>query len=56
MRELNEQQDRFALAYVANGGNATKAAIEEGYSEHSARKIGSQLLDKPHVAEAILRD
>lgn len=46
-------QTDFAAAFVANGGNATEAAKTAGYSEVSARQIGSGLLSKPHVLEAI---
>lgn len=56
MRELTEQQAAFVAAYVAGGGNATEAVKAAGYSQTSARQIGSTLLGKPHVAEAIRRE
>jgi phage terminase small subunit len=48
-------QDRFALLFAMNGGNASQAAKEAGYSEKSAGEIGRQLLEKPHVHAAVLR-
>lgn len=51
--KMTEPQERFAVAYVANGGNATQAAKVAGFSLKSARQIGSHLLDKPHVQSAI---
>lgn len=49
---LTNKQRSFVDAYLAEK-NATKAAIEAGYSERSAVKIGSQLLDKTRVKAAI---
>lgn len=53
MTQPTGNQEAFALAYVANGGNATKAAREAGYSANSSRQIGSHLLAKSHVQAAI---
>ena len=53
MTQPTGNQEAFALAYVANGGNATKAAREAGYSANSCRQIGSHLLAKSHVQAAI---
>lgn len=58
-RELNEMQKAFVLAYVSGtgtAGNATKAAVAAGYSEHSARVQGQQQLAKSHVQAAIQRE
>src|SRR5438309_741957 len=55
-RALTEQQQRFVTAFTIDPGaigNASEAARRAGYSEHSAREIGRQLLDKPHVQVAI---
>lgn len=41
---LNVRQQRFADAYLANGGNATEAAIAAGYSARTAKQQGSRLL------------
>jgi hypothetical protein len=52
-RGLTPKQVAFVAAYLATNLNATKAAIEAGYSAKNADKIGSQLLGKTRVAEAI---
>ena len=44
-----ELQAKFAAAFVRNGGNATAAAIEAGYSEKSASDLGRRALESPHV-------
>lgn len=51
-----EMQARFVLAYVQNGGNATAAAIEAGYSAKSADDLGPRTLQLPHVQEMILQE
>lgn len=51
-----ELQRRFATAYANNGGSATKAAIEAGYSEHSAKDIGRITAALPHVQTMIVRE
>ncbi len=51
-----EMQARFALAYAQNGGNATAAAIEAGYSAKSADDLGPRTLQLPHVQEMILTE
>jgi len=45
----------FAVAYVANAGNATQAAIAAGYSPHSARQIGSRLT-KNQTVQRLIRE
>lgn len=50
---LTDKQRRFADEYVANGFNATQAAIKAGYSKKTARKIGSENLTKPAIQEYI---
>lgn len=49
---LNIQQAKFLKEYLKSG-NATEAAIKSGYSAKTARQIGSELLTKPDIAEAI---
>ena len=50
---LTAKQEIFVSAYCSNGFNATKAAIEAGYSKESAREIGSDNLTKAAVIEAV---
>ena len=52
---LSEKEARFAAAYVANGGNATKTAIAAGYSHHTAKQAGSRLMHRPRVQAEIAR-
>lgn len=47
--KLTEKQRKFCLEYRKNGGNATEAAKAVGYSEKSAYKQGSSLLQKSVV-------
>ena len=47
------KQVRFAREYVSNGGNATRAAIESGYSPQTARGMAHENLSKPQVQELI---
>ena len=49
---LNERQKAFADYYIQTG-NATEAAIKAGYSEKTARSIGSENLTKPDVSAYI---
>ena len=48
---LTAKQQAFCEHYVANGFNATQAAISAGYSENTANVIGSENLSKPYIAE-----
>lgn len=50
---LNVRQQRFADAYLANGGNATEAAIAAGYSAKTAKQQGSRLLTNADLAAYI---
>ena len=49
---LNERQKAFADYYIELG-NATEAAIKAGYSEKTARSIGSENLTKPDISAYI---
>jgi phage terminase small subunit len=51
-RPLTPKQQRFVEEYLVDL-NATQAAIRAGYSQRNADKIGSQLLGKARVAEAV---
>jgi len=50
---MTPKQTRFVAEYLANGLNATKAAISAGYSEKTAASIGQENLTKPEIAVAI---
>lgn len=52
-KKLTAKQDAFCRHYIANGFNATQAAISAGYSESSAAAIGEQNLRKLEIAEFI---
>ncbi len=53
-RPLTQKQEMF-VAYYLTHRNATQAAIQAGYSEKSAGKIGSQLLEKTGIKAEINR-
>jgi len=52
---LNAKQQRFCDLYLSNGFNSTQAAIDAGYSEKTARSIGSENLTKPDI-EAYIKN
>jgi phage terminase small subunit len=54
--QLTPQQETFAVAFATNGGHATNAAIEAGYSERTARQQGSRLTRLPHVQQRIAQE
>lgn len=43
----------FLDAYIANGRNATQAAITAGYSQKTARAQGCQLLTHPDIVKSL---
>ncbi len=49
---MNPRRERFCYEYVASG-NATKAAIEAGYSSRTARSIGQRLLTNVDIKARI---
>lgn len=49
---LNERQKAFADYYIETG-NATEAAKRAGYSENTARQIGTENLSKPSISAYI---
>lgn len=51
-RRLTPKQALFVLEYLVDF-NATQAAIRAGYSEKTARKIGSENLTKPDIEKAL---
>ena len=52
MTGLTDKQQRFVDEYLIDL-NATQAAIRAGYSEKTAKEIGSENLTKPNIAKAI---
>lgn len=50
---LSEKQRRFADEYLANGCNATQAAISAGYSKKYAAQNTTKLLKNTNVASYI---
>ena len=52
MKKLTIKQKKFADEYIISG-NATQAAINAGYSEKTARKIGSENLTKLDIKSYI---
>ena len=52
MANLTPKQQRFVEEYLKDL-NATQAAIRAGYSEKTAKEIGSENLTKPNIAKAI---
>ncbi len=52
---MTPKQEQFVAEYLANGLNATKAAISAGYSEKTAQEQGSRLLSNVMVSAEIAR-
>ena len=52
MANLTPKQQRFVEEYLIDL-NATQAAIRSGYSEKTAKEIGSENLTKPNIQAAI---
>lgn len=50
---LANRHQIFALEYLANGNNATHAAIKAGYSPASAHNSGHRMLKEPEVMQII---
>lgn len=50
--KLTDKQKRFCEEYIIDC-NATQAAIRAGYSELSARQMGTENLSKPSIREYI---
>ena len=51
-RDLTDKQAAFVDEYLVDM-NATAAALRAGYSETSARQMGSENLSKPYIKKAI---
>lgn len=52
-RKLTPKEERFCYEYLANGMNATKAALMAGYSKRSARLIGCRNITKVNIKNRI---
>jgi len=52
MASLTDKQERFCIEYMIDL-NATQSAIRAGYSEDTARSIGSENLSKPAIVDRI---
>lgn len=50
---LTMKQKLFVANYISNGGNASKAARDAGYSQKTAHVIGLENLEKPIIKAAI---
>jgi phage terminase small subunit len=50
---LSAKHQRFVAEYLANGGNATKAAKAAGYSPRTADRQGSRLLGNAEIKAAL---
>ena len=48
-KQLTTKQQLFCSTYLANGFNATQAAITAGYSEDTAMQTGYENLKKPYI-------
>lgn len=53
--KISEKQSAFIDHYLANGFNATRAAISAGYSAKTAQEQSSVLLSKPIIKSEIER-
>ena len=53
-KQLTPRQERFVQEYVSCL-NATQAAIQAGYSPHTARQMGYENLTKPYIRSAVAR-
>lgn len=51
--KLTTKQEIFVREYVANGYNATKAALSAGYSKTSAHSSGQENTKKPEIRQKI---
>lgn len=52
-KRLTPKQEAFTAEYIKNGGNATQAAKDAGYSGRAARQIGNQNLTKHDISNQI---
>lgn len=55
MAKLTKKQSMFVKEYIVDF-NATRAAIEAGYSKKTARQIACENLTKPYIQKAIVKE
>lgn len=56
LRPLTKRQRDLVEAYVANGGNLTKASVEAGYAEGNSGRVSAQKAMKtPHVQNYLMQ-
>jgi phage terminase small subunit len=53
---VNPKHRAFVEAYRAFGGNATRAAIEAGFSERRARQTAHELMKRPEIQAVLAAD
>jgi hypothetical protein len=56
VRDPTDMQAEFAREYARNGGRGAEAARKAGFSARVADRYAYQLLEKPHVQAAILKE
>lgn len=56
LRELTYKEERFVDRYIRNGGWAGPAARDAGWSMASAYEIGSRLLRRVEIIDAIAKE
>ena len=49
--KLTAKQKSFIHHYIHNGYNGTQAAIDAGYSQHTACAIAHENLRKPYIED-----
>lgn len=49
---LSQKEQRFVTEYLVDG-NATRSAIAAGYAQRNATSTGYELLQKPHIKDAL---
>lgn len=55
-RPLTKRQRMLVEAYVANGGNLTKAAQEAGYAEGNSGRVSAyKAMKTPHVQQYLMQ-
>jgi phage terminase small subunit len=53
-RQLTRRQAAFVDALLRNGGNKREAALEAGFSQHTAHVQAHEVMRLPHVIAALM--